>query len=198
VWDRIVQELSPPAPPLRLQLEVAADAEPDAGPASVVVPLAPRRSVPMRTLATIVAVAACIVAVVGFIAVDQARRLGRVEDAISERTIEGLANDAVAGSAIQARLTGPGGDAEAVVGKDGQGYLIMDDVPHPPAGQVYQLWGKVDETVLSLGTFGGGSSVVPFHVDPARLDDVELFAVTQERAPGVVASKEKPVMAGPV
>jgi hypothetical protein len=152
----------------------------------------------LRTLAAIVAVAACIVAVVGFIAIDQARRLGRVEDAISERTIEGLANDAVAGSAIPARLTGRGGDAEAVVGEDGQGYLIMDDVPHPPAGQVYQLWGKVDETVLSLGTFGGGNSVVPFHVDPARLDDVELFAVTQERAPGVVVSKEEPVMAGPV
>ena len=67
--------------------------------------------------------------------------------------------------------------------------------PHP---------GKVDETVLSLGTFGeasrtdDGRTIVPFTVDPSRLDDLELFAVTQERAPGVAISDQAPILAGTV
>jgi hypothetical protein len=39
---------------------------------------------------------------------------------------------------------------------------------------------------------------VPFSVDPSRIGDIELFAVTQEKAPGVVASSEKPILAGTV
>jgi hypothetical protein len=199
VWDRIARELAPAAPPLRLAVEpTPAPAGAERGEATVTPIAAARRSVRYRTMAAIVAAAAVIVAVVGFIAVDQSRRLNRLEDAMTERTLEGMANDAVAGSAVEARLTGPGGKAQAVVSKDGQGYLIMDEVHQPPSGDVYQLWGKVGGTVLSLGTFGGGHAVVPFNVDPSRLDDVELFAVTQERAPGVVASTQEPLMAGPV
>jgi hypothetical protein len=39
---------------------------------------------------------------------------------------------------------------------------------------------------------------VPFSVDPNRLDDVALFAVTQEKAPGVPSSANTPVLAGTV
>jgi hypothetical protein len=63
---------------------------------------------------------------------------------------------------------------------------------------VYQLWGQVDGVVLSLGTFDGQNEIVPFHVDPNRLDQVEAFAVTQEKAPGVLASQNDPLMAGTV
>ena len=73
-------------------------------------------------------------------------------------------------------------------------------IPHkapPDDGDVYQLWGKVDGAVLSLGTFGE-TGVVPFSVDPSHIGDIELFAVTEEKAPGVVASTQEPIMAGTV
>lgn len=202
VWDRIAAELSPPAPPMRLEVSAPDDGtpglvvpEPDA---EVVQIERARRRVPARTLGAVAAVAACLVAVLGFLSFDQSRRIDRLESAVSERTIEGLANDAVASSELSAQLTGTAGEAEAVVGSSGQGFLIMKDVPAPPEGDVYQLWGKVDDAVLSLGTFGGDTPVVAFSIDPARLDDVELFAVTQERAPGVDVSEQEAVLAGTV
>lgn len=208
VWDRIVAELSPPAPPLRMsfsRIDEPAPADADATVVPIEAPIAgrgrsgaARRRVRTRTMVAVVSVAASIVAILGVVAVGQARRLDRVETALRERSIDDLATDAVKHSAVTASLTGDAGSAEAVVDAGGQGYLITDQLPAPGDGQVYQLWGKVDGTVLSLGTFGDGTSVVPFSVDPARLDDIELFAVTQERAPGVISSTNTPVIAGTV
>jgi hypothetical protein len=146
----------------------------------------------------VVAVAACIVAALGFVAVGQSQRLDRLETALSDRTMQDVATDAVADAPVMARLEGTQGSAEAVVDERGQGFLIMSDMPAPAEGNVYQLWGKVDETILSLGTFGADADVIPFSVDPDRLDDIELFAVTEEAWPGVVASEQDPVMAGTV
>ena len=205
VWDRIASELSPPAPPLRMTFApvdgTAAPAAPAPGPEAPVVSLDSARARSTRrgrTMLGLLAAAACIVAVLAFVTVGQSQRLNRLEDAMSRQGVEQLANDAVGSSKVKVDLDGPAGTAEAVVGETGQGYLIMGDVPAPAKGDVYQLWGKVDGTILSLGTFGEGNSVVPFSVDPNRLDDIELFAVTQEKAPGVVSSENKPVMAGTV
>jgi anti-sigma factor RsiW len=195
VWDRIVAELTPPAPPLRLAVSSQAQ-----GSTVRSISDAPSRRSPSprRTVLAIVGVAATIVAALGFLAVGQSNRLDRLESAMETRSMEAIATDAVASAEVVARLEGPAGTAEAVVDAAGQGFLIMSDVPVPADGNLYQLWGKVDETVLSLGTFGSDTSVVPFSVDPARLDDIELFAITEEKAPGVVASEQDPVMAGTV
>jgi anti-sigma factor RsiW len=195
VWDRIVAELAPPAPPLRLAVST-----PSADPVVRPISEAPSRRAtsPRRAVVAIVGVAACIVAALGFLAVGQSNRLDRLESAMETRSMEAIATDAVASAEVVARMEGPAGTAEAVVDSGGQGFLIMSEVPSPADGSVYQLWGKVDETVLSLGTFGGGTTVVPFSVDPARLDNIELFAITEEKAPGVVASEQDPVMAGTV
>lgn len=204
VWDRIAAELSPPAPPLRLQVSPPADPAPVGGAApgasdDVVVPMdRHRRRFAARTMVAVVAAAASIVAVLGFVSLDQSRRIDGLEQAVSERSIEGLANDAVAESEVLAQLTGEVGEAQAVVNHSGQGYLIMSGVPAPAEGDIYQLWGKVDEAVLSLGTFGGDTPVVPFSVDPSQIDDIELFAITQERSPGVVASEQEPIMVGTI
>lgn len=205
VWDRIVSELAPPAPPMRISLLPADAAAVDArgggvgdGDVAEVVPLASRRargSIRTRTFVAVVATAACLVAALGFVTVDQNRRIDRMETAMSSMTPGGVPG----GSALQVKLTAAGSDraVEAVVNPDGQGYLFTDELPAPADGEVYQLWGKVDGVVLSLGTFGE-AEVVPFQVDPARLDGVELFAVTAERSPGVVASEAQPVVAGTV
>lgn len=208
VWDRIAAELSPPAPPLRLTFvrddepaASAAEAAAVAGTAPVVPIDAGRnasRRIRTRTMVAVISVAACIVAALGVVAVGQTQRLNRVETALADRSVEDLAHDAMASSRLNVKLKGDVGTAEAVVGDSGQGYLIMNGFPAPKDGDVYQLWGKVDGTVLSLGTFGGDTRVVPFSVDPDRVDDIELFAVTQEKAPGVVSSKNDAVIAGTV
>jgi hypothetical protein len=189
VWDRIAAELAPPAPPMRVAIVPPDPAEPPAVAPTVTPIEAGRR--PSRPMWAALAVAACIIALLGVVAVGQAQHLNRGTSA------EELASDVAADSKLKVELTGDDGSGRAVVGADGQGYLIMDEVPPPAEGEVYQLWGKVDGTVLSLGTFGE-SAVVPFSVDPQRIDDIELFAVTQEKAPGVVASQQDPMMAGTV
>jgi hypothetical protein len=206
VWDRISAELAPAAPPMRMAIvapepdgPAASEAdgrsasEADGGSASEapVVPIEAAKRRGSRPMLAILAIAACIVALLGVVAVGQARRLNQGQ------SVEEMASRAASDSKLKVELTGDDGSAKAVVGADGQGYLIMDGVPAPAEGDVYQLWGKVDGTILSLGTFGD-RSVVPFSLDPDRIGDIELFAVTQEKAPGVVASDQVPIMAGTV
>lgn len=204
VWDKIASELAPPAPPLRLSVTPPAGAaDPGGSDPAPVVPLSSARSADpqskrTKVMGALLAAAACIVAVLGFVTVNQSNRLNRLETAMAERTVEGLANDVVAASAVQAQLTGLAGEAEAVVNRAGQGYLIVDDFPLASPESVYQLWGVIDDQVISLGTFGSGVSVVPFSIDPERLDQIEAFAVTEEAWPGVVESANEPVIAGAV
>lgn len=215
VWDRIVSEMSPPAPPLQLsftpaggdepvsRLSVGEDDDPAQGDrtASRVVPIRERRAgrgVRPRTFAAVLSAAAVIVAVLGVVNVGQSRRLDRMETTVSDVSLDRLANRAISGSGVQVHLTGMQGTAQAAVTDTGQGYLIMKDLPPPANGDVYQLWGQVDGTVLSLGTFGGKASVVPFTVDPQRIHRIQSFSVTQEHAPGVTSSANPPVVAGTV
>ncbi|MFN8019275.1 MAG: anti-sigma factor [Acidimicrobiales bacterium] len=186
VWDRISAELAPEPPPLRLVGEPL----PERAPA--------RRGLGPKAAALLLGAAAVIVAVLGIVTVGQSQRLNRLEDAMSGRSIERVANAAVADAPVKVDLAGDAGKAEVVVGSNGQGYLITKGMPKPSDGDVYQLWGKDGDVVLSLGTFGGDTEVVPFSVDPNRVGDLELFAVTQERAPGVLASKQQPLMVGKV
>ena len=206
VWDRIASELSPAAPPMRMAIlpdgsaaagtsapsaPTAADAPP-AAPAGNVTPIGAARRRPSRTTLAVLSIAACIIALLGVVAVGQAQRINRGE------SVEEMASKAASNSKLKVELSGGGdGSAQAVVGANGQGYLIMDGVTPPAEGDVYQLWGKVDGAVLSLGTFGE-TGVVPFSVDPSHIGDIELFAVTEEKAPGVVASTQEPIMAGTV
>lgn len=203
VWDKIVAELAPAAPPMRLSVAPLAESTSAGSPDALVVSLSRARSASPRSakakvLGGLLAAAACIVAVLGFVTVNQSNRLNRLETAIDERSIEGLANDVVAKSAVQANLTGVAGDAEAVVNRAGQGFLIVDEFPPPAEGSIYQLWGVVDGSAVSLGTFGPDVSVVPFSVDPQRLNDIEAFAVTEEISPGVPQSANDPVVSGAV
>jgi len=201
VWDRIAAELSPPAPPLRMSFTPTGEVDPLADPRTTtapepepmvapsnVVPLS-RRSVRVRTFAAALAAAAILLAAVGVIAFHQGRS-----------NVPGSNEALPTNSELQVALKGSSADmgAQALVDASGKGYLVAHDLPDAGAGSVYQLWGQVDGVVLSLGTFDSGSDVVPFHVDPGQLDAVQSFAVTKEKAPGVLASKQPAVMAGTV
>lgn len=215
IWDRIAAELSPPPPAMRLTFapiaEPGAEQDADAVHASAGAgaladggappdPVSLRehrraRSVPVKVFASALAVAACLLVAVGVVVVDQARRIDRMETALIDARPA-----APGGGAVDVRLTGTDGDltAQAVVDRDGVGHLYAADLPAVPPGEVYQLWGKVDDTLLSLGAFGSGSDVVTFQVDPERLDGVQAFAVTRERSPGVVTSAQDAIVAGTV
>jgi hypothetical protein len=95
--------------------------------------------------------------------------------------------------------------AKVVVGADGKGYLLGGELPKLPPGHTYQLWGVHNPkgtsrggatTVLSLGVFGQHPESVAFAADSA--DPWQTFALTDERSPGVVTSKQPAVAAGNV
>lgn len=214
VWDRIAAELSPPAPPMRMSFSMDGDVDPLANPpgpggqeadeqgghGAEVVALGSRPTRRRRRARTMVAAVAAAVLVAGLaaVSVNQTRRVDRLEQAYEDVSIDRLANGAVGSSEVQVHLRGRRGDAQAVVQDSGRGFLLTEGISGPPPGDVYQLWGQIDGVVLSLGTFGPGASVVPFQIDPSHLGDVQSFAVTQEKAPGVVASQQPPVVAGTI
>lgn len=199
VWDRIVAELSPPAPPLRMSFSPLGEVDPVAGhtlptvadslQAGSVTPLR-RRSAANRTLAAVVAVAACLLLVLSVVAVDQYRRIQGLE--------EQTALPSSAGAALVVELSGDDGDsgAKAVVEQSGQGVLVSHDLPDVDDDELYQLWASMDGVILSLGTFDSGTEVVNFQLDPERLDLVDGFMVTLEKSPGSPTSEHPPVIIG--
>lgn len=213
VWDRIAAELSPPAPPLRISFSPVGEVDPvgeadtgantqaaDAPDAAAseqteapenVVSLSSRRSVRRTTMLAVLGVAAVLLAVVGFVAVGQYRSADNWRDQAVNVTTPGPGD-------LTMELEGDGGGigAQAVVNQQGQGYLVSHDLPDPGKDQVYQLWGQVDDKLLSLGTFGGDTDIVNFQIDPEGFDAVQAFAVTQEQNPGVSESKNDPVLIG--
>ena len=212
VWDRIVAELSPPAPPLRLTLSPVGDTDPSATPTvepttpdrapavhvahdgADVVPLAGRRAIKTRTFVVVVGTAAWLLVALGLFAVDQNHRLDQA------RGDDEVALTIPSTGALEVKLKSDTSNtgAQAVVESSGKGYLVAHDLPKAGDDELYQLWGNVDGVVLSLGTFDANTDVVPFQIDPAHIGGVEAFAVTKEKAPGVVASTQAPVMAGTV
>ncbi len=89
--------------------------------------------------------------------------------------------------------------ATIVLTAAGTGFLIDDrgDGFAPlPADRTYQLWGVVRGRAISLGLLGSHPGIVPFSV--AGGAPVTEFAVTDEAAGGVVASRNHPVAVGVV
>jgi hypothetical protein len=196
VWDRIAAELSPPAPPLRMTFTPTGAAEPD----RVVVPIGPgleARGVRIRTLVAAVGIAAAIVAALGIVVVKQSNRIDTMEDRVAQVSIDDLAGNAMMHPAVAVELKGDEGRARVAVDANGRGYLVPEDLADPGAGDLYQLWGQVDDQILSLGT-SRGSETIPFQLDPDRLDGVKAFMVTKEKAPGVASSSNEPVVVGTV
>lgn len=219
VWDRIQTELSPAAPPVRMSFTPVGEVDPlaDAGApgagdlgavsaldhghrrdqaGTAADPITSARSFSSRVVGGVVAVAASLLIVVGFIAVQQRNEADRARQEMAEATSippEGLSD-------LRVKLSGPDPEvsAQAVVKASGEGSLVTNDLPEAGIDELYQLWGVVDGAALSLGTFDSASEVVNFHLDPKRIEGVTQFAVTKERVPGVVLSENDPVIAGEV
>jgi anti-sigma-K factor RskA len=85
-------------------------------------------------------------------------------------------------------------NAEVVLGRDGVGYLVSEDLPPLSSESTYQLWAIVDDRVISAGVLGSAPTVAPFNVDGAAA--VDGFALTIEVRGGVVSSEQAPVSLG--
>jgi anti-sigma-K factor RskA len=178
VWDRIASTLEGDVPP-RL---------------APVVPMR-RRSVPVRWMASAVAVAAVVVALLGISVVHQSRRIDRLGLALQARGIDGAVNAALLDPhAHRVALTADtGGEAaDAVVLPNGTGYLVSRNLPRLSADKAYQLWAVVGSEKISLGVLGNMPHVAPFSIPSGA----KVLALTVEAKGGVVATDKPPVVRG--
>ncbi len=177
VWEKISGQLTPPL------LEFA--------PRRAGSPLA-RRLAPV-----LVAVAAALVALVGF-------ELSHLESRVSHLQAA-LARNGLASAAASAELA-PGSKTlwlsssrheavmEAVIRPDGQSYLVKSRLPVLGAARTYQLWGLVGGKVVSLGLLGDGRAVAAFRVS----SNVRELMVTAEPAGGVPAPTTNVLASAPL
>ena len=161
IWERIADSLEQPPPPLQLKIERRGNGW-------------------SRTIKLVGAAAAVVILVVLSAGLMHVR--SDLRDLRQTSTVQ-LADRAnrtmnASGSRI-ARLTGTGSDAAtAVVGADGQGYLLGETLP-TLSGRIYQLWGATTTgTVTSLGTMPG-PGIYAFTADPS----IHVVMVTIEDAP---------------
>jgi hypothetical protein len=98
------------------------------------------------------------------------------------------------------RGTGPaqGASGFAAFPADGEGYIVLVDLPPAPAGQTYQAWYMVDGQPSSAGLMAVGSDgyAVLSGVDPR--EGTQQIALTIEPAGGVDAPSAAPVVAGDI
>ncbi len=199
VWDRIAGALEEPPPPLRMP---AGEARPSGAPAaSATPPTTPpvvslderrrRRPLPrMRRIVSAVAIAAS-VAVVGVVGVNTVITDDRAGDV---REVAAAAADRPDARRVAMRSPDGTRRAEAVVLPDGTGYIVDANLPELPPDRTYQLWAVVGTNKISVGVLG--TSVEPAAFRAAA--DVSAFAITTERAGGVIVSEQQPTVVGTV
>lgn len=170
LWDRIAASLDgEPAPPVRA-----------GGPLADVLPLASRRrrwALPAAAwIATSAAAAA--IAVVAVRAVDD-------DDAGTPPLAAAVAEARADRQARTTTLVSPDGTVSvpAVVDGDGHGFLEAESLPALPSDRTYQLWGVIDDQVISLGVLGRSPTIAPFSVE----GDLTALVITIEPAGGVVS-----------
>ena len=181
VWDRIVQSLEEP--------------QPDA-PLAPVVPMAQgRRTVSARVAAVVGIAAAVVAAFLGYKVVDDSRRIDHLtaaqrSDAVTRAALNALADP------TSRRVQLASADArplvQAVVRRDGTGYLLDSRLPRLAPGRTYQLWALVGTTRISAGVLGDAVRTTAF----TAAGDFWGLAITEEAAPGVTTTDKAPVAVG--
>ena len=157
---------------------------------------APRRSFAARVvLGAGSAAAAAVIALLGV----QVRTLNH-RVAVVTRALPGAGLQAAAQAALldpkASRLHLQSDDhqvfVDAVVAKDGSGYLVANNLPFLTPARTYQLWAVVGDRKISLGVLGSHPTVAAFQATAS----VAALAVTDEVGGGVTTSVQKPVVVG--
>jgi hypothetical protein len=149
---------------------------------------------------TAVAAALVVIAALGV-------QLGRLENQVSH--LQAVSSQQVIAQAAQSALSDPQARritldaahssgpplAQIAILPSGAAFFLNHRLPPLSSAQTYQLWGKVGDVLVSLGLLGPGPRDVAFYVDPSA--PIAVFAVTAERAGGVVQSAHVPVAVSP-
>lgn len=197
LWARISESLDSPAPELALPGSPPAPAVP-LGAAAVV--RRERRSISLRTAATIAAMAAAVTAFLGLRIGEQDRRLDSFAAVARE---DGLRRAALAAmgepNSEQLWLRTPDGRdrthaAHVVRLSDGTGFIVADKLAPLPADRTYQLWALRPDAKISVAVLGNHPDVASFQM----VGEVIGYAVTDETAGGVVSSDRPPVVLGTI
>ncbi|HLF41865.1 MAG TPA: anti-sigma factor [Acidimicrobiia bacterium] len=189
LWERIAESIEEAPPALNL------------APVAPVVPITEatarrgRRSVSLRAVVTLAAVAAAVTAFLGLRVGELNRDLDAVQEALSAEGLQGAALAAM-GDPHAENLwlrSGDGGHGVRVVRlADGTGYVVPEDLDALPAERTYQLWGITADAKVSLAVLGNDPDVASFKM----VGRVLGYAITEEQAGGVVASTQSPVVLG--
>lgn len=184
LWQRIADSLEDAPPGLRLVPADAAATE-----------AAPRRAARPRRAAWVAAAAAAVLVVggLGLQVTRQGDQIDELEVALDEPLEVAYAAALADPRSEIIELASADGQValRGVVATDGTGYLRADPLPVLGADRTYQLWGGAGDQLVSLGVLGGDPHIVQFAAEP-----YELFAITEEASPGVVASANPPVVSG--
>ncbi|HEX5615050.1 MAG TPA: anti-sigma factor [Acidimicrobiia bacterium] len=185
VWDAIVAAVT-----------TAPGDEP--APGATVVSLVARRSVSARVVGAVGAVAAAVIAILGFQVADLR---GRVDDAPPVAAPSVAAQYASAASRDDAavvvlRTSDARELAHIALLPDGTGYVVNDALDPLPDDRTYQLWAVVgaEQKVISVGVLGNTPGDAAFHV----AGPVTAFVLTEEVAGGVPQSEGRSVAVSPV
>jgi len=195
LWDRIAASLEEQPPPLDLAPVIAMKPAP---PPPTVAPAADRttrRGFGLGIAAMVAVAAMAMIGLIGVRAIDDGGR--RDPDVTALAELERSANAALADpSAQKVDLVSTDGSryVQAVVLRDGTGYLVNPRMPMLPAERTYQLWAVVGTNKISVGVLGNDLKIVPFKMN----GNVSALAITEEVAGGVVASRADPVVVGKV
>ena len=84
--------------------------------------------------------------------------------------------------------------AVAVLEPDGLGLISLHELPDLGPERTYQLWGVIDDEVISLGVLGPRPGVEPFTVS----GDLSALVITDEVAGGVESSTQPALLSGTV
>lgn len=192
LWDRIAGELEESPPSMRMPAAPV--------PLGAARERARERSVWRGRWAAAAVAAVAVVGAVAFLGakvVDTSDRVHDVAQSLTGADITRVADAAAARpGARTAALTSLDGhlSAEAVLLKDGTGYLVRSNLPPLDPDHTYQLWAVMGGDKISVGVLGTSAGPVAFRAS----GDVAALAITEERAGGVIATQQAPKVVGAV
>jgi hypothetical protein len=194
LWDRIASSLGTQSAPYAsdtMTLPPLAPLPPRGDWTAPVVALRPGR----RWIgpAAFAAAAAC-VAGLAIVNIRQSQRIDQLEAAADRSDLRTVTVDAL--TSAKTRKVMLSSDANAgrleVAMDKSNGYVQAIDLPPLADGQVYQLWGVIDDEVISLGVLGAAPGLASFTAD----GPLTKLVLTVEQAGGVAVSEQPAFLAG--
>jgi anti-sigma factor RsiW len=159
---------------------------------------APRRWNSKPWMVVGIAAGLLVIAALGVQVARLGNRVGQLQTPTAEQSISQAATSALGDPQAQHveltaahPLSSAASVAEIAVLPSGSAFLVNRSLPALDAAETYQLWGQVGGRLISLGVLGNAPHDVAFHVDSGTV--IALYAVTAERAGGVVRTTHAPV-----